>query len=171
MQALGVTAVNRVLYWNGREMTDEVIREFISAPETQTAYPFLAIAQEAGLEQSNYRYGTSVDSSDFDITVTYRDAHNVICVEYLMYTPEHFTLFAGGQYIYSGSDVNRVPFLIPYLVYIIAANKRHKEQIARIEELEAENAALRAEITERRLRPGGEDYEIARERFETQAYE
>jgi hypothetical protein len=42
---------------------------------------------------------------------------------------------------------------------------------ARLVALEAENATLRADIAERKLRPGGEDYEAARERFATQAYE
>jgi hypothetical protein len=198
MDALGVTQVDGRLYWHGRHMTDEVLFEFIAAAETQAMFPFLSRARESGLRISEIRY--DIDPMDeYDITVVYGDENDIICIQYCMHSTareyfsistnshylqyighwwKYFSISTNGRYIANSGDIDSVPFAGQYLNTLAANNKRvvkleeeNKAAAVRIAELEAENSILRAEIAERRLRPGGEDYEMARARFAAQTYE
>ncbi len=181
MEALGVTRDNGKLYWHGREMAEEVIREFIAAADVKDAYPFLFRIPELGLRVYHFDY--DIEQDGFHIKLYCNGVYDLVDIRYFMQSDgaEYFVAHNNIEFVGDEDDIDDIPDIQPQLNCLadLAANKQrvrelerdNAEMAARITALNETIAALQADIAERKLRPGGEEYEAARERFTTQTYE
>lgn len=181
MEALGVTQNNGKLYWHGREMAEEVIREFIAAADVRETFPFLLRIMELGLRVYHFDY--DVEQDGFHIILYCSGVYDLVDIRYFMQSDgtEYFIAHNNIECVGDKDDIDDIPDIQPQLNCLadLAVNKRrvselerdNAEMAARITALNETIAALQADIAERKLRPGGEEYEAARERFTTQTYE
>lgn len=152
-------------------MTEEVVREFIApdaphAERLREIFTSLKTIDEYGIIVNDiYTNGPSVElyCSDkyglYDMTVGL----------YLQRRSE-YTEISGPHLNYS---CEKLEWCLRECGYTKIYDKLTdlEAAAAKVPALEEKILALVADIAERRLRPGGEEYEAARERFTTQAYE
>ncbi len=177
MEEFGITFGRNKIYWYSREMTEEVVREFI-APDAPHAeylreiFTSLKTIDDFGIIVDDI-YG---DGADIGLYCSDKyGLYDMIVWLYLRNKNEGAEI-TGRQLNYSCDKLERCLDECGYTkIYdkltdlgAVAAKVPALEE--KIESLLGKIAALEADIAERRLRPGGEDYEAARERFTSKIY-
>lgn len=184
MEELGIIIVDHLPYWNGRAMTRESALDFLSSAQPHAAR-LREIIPAVGVFE---KYHFTINMIDINPGAWVLRATGKLGMAKLS-TQINFPDGTNHWYVcqagnVTGQTANDPGQWLEYYGYVTAANyvadletqARNYQKItagldARIAALEAENATLRADIEERRLRPGGEEYEAALERFTTQTYE
>jgi len=169
MEEFGITFGHNAIYWNGRTMTDEAAREFIAldAPHAKRLREIFASLKTID------KYGIQVDHVWANgarewIKLYCSDKYSFYEIRVRLYLPnmhEHAHI-AGPRLDYESSNLEHCLEECGY-TKIYDKLCELEASAAKVPALEEKILALEADIAERKLRPGGEEYEAAREHFES----
>ncbi len=164
-------------HWHGQPL-NYVLEEFLEQDAAKDAWPFLRQIKKCGLKITHKHYDFEGLDEEHIIDMYCSDVSGIFYINYyIKFTRgEYFAVTFGESNIDETHDI-RESVVFPYLRQL-AADKKKQDKMAKknaalkkhVRELEEKVAALNADIAERRLRPGGEEYEEAFARFTAQDY-
>lgn len=174
MEELGVTFADNKIYWNGREMTEEVIREFIAptVPHAERLREF--IKSLATIDEYNIQVDDVAENGRMGGIALYcSDKYKLYDITIYLYlqSGEEYAEISGQQLNFSTYNLEACLEESGYTKIYDKLSRSEATEVkvqtleAKIESLLEKIRELEADIAERRLRPGGEEYEAARERF------